>query len=153
MNYESQPLYKHEVERMKADPVIIQRVIESYKLMLDFYGMRLASEATDYQTRYHNLVRSSHNNLRISRILKCLSELGLERLNAGFLLHVLNEQSEANELNSWGIRSSMDRWWSNCMRNEEERSWVGNLIRKVRLAEDGFVFTRKNTSALSNGEP
>jgi hypothetical protein len=29
------------------------------------------------------------------------------------------------------------------MRNEEERSWVGNLIRKVRLAEDGFVFTRK----------
>jgi hypothetical protein len=69
MNYESQPLYKHEVERMKADPVIIQRVIESYKLMLDFYGMRLASEATglverslrpkDYQTRYHNLVRKS----------------------------------------------------------------------------------------------
>ncbi|KAF9483379.1 hypothetical protein BDN70DRAFT_873878 [Pholiota conissans] len=153
MNYESQPLYKHEIERMKADPVIVQRVIESYKLMLDFYGMRLASEATgfverslpprNYEQRYQNLVRSSHNNLRISRILKCLSEMGLERLNAGFLLHILNEQSEANELNSWGIRSSMDRWWANCMRNEEERSWVGDLVRKVRLAEDGFVFTRE----------
>ena len=66
MNYESQPLYKHEIERMKADPVIVQRVIESYKLMLDFYGMRLASEATglverslpprNYQQRYQNLV-------------------------------------------------------------------------------------------------
>ncbi len=29
MNYESQPLYKHEIERMKADPVIIQRVIRA----------------------------------------------------------------------------------------------------------------------------
>lgn len=69
--------------------------------------------------------------------------MGLEHLNAGFLLHVLNEQSEANELNSWGIRSSMDRWWSNCLRNEQERTWIGDLIRKVRLAEDGFVFPRE----------
>lgn len=85
---------------------------------------------------------SSHNNLRISRILKCLSELGLERLNAGFLLHVLSEQSEANELNSRGIRSSMDRWWANCLRNEEERSWIGDLIRRVR--EEDFLFTRED---------
>jgi len=85
---------------------------------------------------------SSHNNLRISRILKCLSELGLERLNAGFLLHVLSEQSEANELNSRGIRGSMDRWWANCLRNEEERSWIGGLIRRVR--EEDFLFTRED---------
>ncbi|KAF8964353.1 opioid growth factor receptor conserved region-domain-containing protein [Flammula alnicola] len=153
MNYESQPLQTHEIQLMKADDAIIQRVIESYKLMLDFYGMHLESQDTglvgralpprNYAPRYHNLVRSSHNNLRISRILKCLSEMGLERLNAGFLLHVLNEQSEANELNSWGIRSSMDRWWANCIRNEEERSWIGDLIRRVRLAEDGFIFTRE----------
>ena len=85
---------------------------------------------------------SSHNNLRISRILKCLSELGLERLNAGFLLHVLSEQSEANELNSRGIRGSMDRWWANCLRNEEERLWIGDLIHLVR--EEYFVFTRED---------
>lgn len=85
---------------------------------------------------------SSHNNLRISRILKCLSELGLERLNAGFLLHVLSEQSEANELNSRGIRGSMDRWWANCLRNEEERSSIGDLIHRVR--EEDFLFTRED---------
>lgn len=66
MNYESQPLYKHEIEQMKAKPVIVQRIMESYKLMLDFYGMRLVSEETglvdrstpprNYATRYHNLV-------------------------------------------------------------------------------------------------
>lgn len=95
---------------------------------------------------------SSHNNLRISRILKCLSELGLERLNAGFLLHVLNEQSESNELTSWGIRGSMDRWWANCIRNEDERTWIGNLIHAVRTSEKGgYVFTRQEyENALLN---
>jgi hypothetical protein len=72
-----------------------------------------------------------------------LSELGLERLNAGFLLHVLNEQSEHEELNSPGIRSSMDRWWANCIRNEQERLWIRDAIRKVRAGEEGFIFTRE----------
>lgn len=85
---------------------------------------------------------SSHNNLRISRILKCLSELGLEHLNAGFLLHVLNEQSQHNDLNSTGIRSSMDRWWANCIRKEQERLWIRDIIHKVRAKEGEFVFTR-----------
>ncbi|TFK40540.1 opioid growth factor receptor conserved region-domain-containing protein [Crucibulum laeve] len=151
MNYESQPLQAHEIETMKSDPLIISRVVQSYRLMLDFCGMRLVSEKTglldrvlpprNYGGRYHNLVHSSHNYLRISRILKCLSEFGLEHLNAGFLLHVLSEQSESNELNSPGLRSSMDRWWANCIRNKGERQWVGEMIRKVR-SNDGFIFTR-----------
>jgi len=86
---------------------------------------------------------SSHNNLRISRLLKCLSEFGLEHLNAGFLLHILNEQSEFNELNSSGIRGSMDRWWANCLRNDEEREWVGGIIKKVRTGSNEYVFTRE----------
>jgi len=67
MNYQSQPLQRHEIEKMKADPIIIERIIESYKLMLDFYGMRLVSAETglidrvlpprNYAARYHNLVR------------------------------------------------------------------------------------------------
>jgi len=152
MNYESQPLQLHELETLKQDPDVINRIVSSYTLMLDFYGMRLVSPETgevdrslpprNYAARYKNLVRSSHNYLRISRILKCLSEFGLERLNAGFLLHVLNEQSESKELNTQGIRSSMDRWWANCLRNEEERAWIRATIAKVR-AGDGFIFTRE----------
>ena len=88
----------------------------------------------------------SHNYLRITRILKCLSELGLEHLNVGFLLHILNEQSEGNgegrtQLNSSNIRNSMDRWWANCLRREEDRKWIGAMIKKVRR-EQNFVFTR-----------
>ncbi|KAF5360298.1 hypothetical protein D9758_009164 [Tetrapyrgos nigripes] len=152
MNYQSQPLQPHELNSMKSDPKIIQRLLESYKLMLDFYGMQLVNEETGeldrpspprtYAPRYKNLVRSTHNNLRISRILKCLSEFGLERLNTGFLLYVLADQSESNELNSSALRSSMDRWWASCLRNEEERAWIAEKITSVR-AGNGYVFTKK----------
>ena len=67
--------------------------------------------------------------------------MDLERLNAGFLLHVLNEQSEHDELSTSTIRSSMDRWWANCIRDENEREWIGNLIKRVRGGE--LKFTRE----------
>ncbi|EKM79455.1 hypothetical protein AGABI1DRAFT_85306 [Agaricus bisporus var. burnettii JB137-S8] len=150
MNAESQPLQPHEIKAMKTDPEIIRRIIRSYELILDFYGMRLISQETgllgrslpprDFVARYNNLVMSPHNYLRISRILKCLSEMGLERLNAGFLLHVLNEQGEFGELSAPRLKDSMDRWWINCLRNSDERSWIGEIIRKVR--EEDIVFTR-----------
>jgi hypothetical protein len=77
--------------------------------------------------------------------------MGLEYLSAGFLLHVLNEQSESHELNSPGLRNSMDRWWANCIRNEEERLWIRDLIQNVRSAEDKCVFTRQDyEEALQN---
>ena len=82
----------------------------------------------------------SHNNLRITRILKCLSELGMEHLNAGFLLHVLNEQSENSMLYSASLRLSMDQWWASCIRDDHEREWVGQAITKVR---SGGLFTRQ----------
>ncbi|KAG6890819.1 hypothetical protein C0995_003252 [Termitomyces sp. Mi166 len=152
MNYESQPLQRHEIRAMKANTAILGRIMTSYKTMLDFYGMRLISVDSglvdrslpprNFASRYNNLAHSSHNNLRISRILKCLSEFDLEYLSVGFLLHVLWEQSDGHGLNTPGIRSSMDKWWANCLRDGEKRSRVGELIRKVRSGEDGYVFTR-----------
>lgn len=67
MNDASQPLQKHEIEKMRANPVIMERILKSYQLMLDFFGMRLVSAETglvdrclpplNYRTRYRNLVR------------------------------------------------------------------------------------------------
>ena len=57
------------------------------------------------------------------------------------MLHILNEQSEHDELNTMGIEKSMDNWWANCIRNSGEREWVGRVIKKVRNL-DYFVFTR-----------
>ncbi|KAI0074117.1 hypothetical protein K474DRAFT_1710122 [Panus rudis PR-1116 ss-1] len=152
MNSYAQPLQRHEIEVMRKDPEIQGRVLRSYRLMLDFYGMNLDSEETGLLSRvkpeskcaerYRNLSRSSHNYLRISRILKSLSELGFERLNAGFLLHILNEQSEHKQLDNSTLKSSMDRWWANCLRNEEEREWIAGIIRKART-DESWVWTRE----------
>ncbi|CAG7846535.1 SubName: Full=Uncharacterized protein {ECO:0000313/EMBL:CCA67834.1} [Serendipita indica DSM 11827] len=166
MNYDSQPLQKHEIEAMKGDEVVMQRLVRSYRLMLSFYGMELLDEETGllsrslqesqylsgivshdgYRSRYRNLVRSPHNYLRISRILKCLSELGMEHMNAGFLLHVLCEQSDQNKLNAQHLRNSMDRWWINCIRNEHERLFINELVAQVRGG--GRVFNRADYEQL-----
>lgn len=74
--------------------------------------------------------------------MKCLSEFGLEHLNLGFLLHVLCEQSESNQLNKDRLRDSMDNYWANCIRDGQDRQWIGSIIEKVRLGSDGYVFTR-----------
>ncbi|KAH7912555.1 opioid growth factor receptor conserved domain-containing protein [Hygrophoropsis aurantiaca] len=149
VNMLAQALQPHEISSMKTDEQIQKRLITSYKIMLHFYGMSLARQDTgllsrspDYSSRYAHLQRSMHNNLRITRILKCLSELGLEHLNAGFLLHVLNEQSENSKLDSRNIKGSMDRWWANCIRDSYEREWIGRMISKVR-SNGEFVFTRE----------
>jgi hypothetical protein len=77
MNYQSQPLQRHEIESMKSDPAVVKRVVQSYTMMLDFYGMALLSEESglvgrsgpprDFATRYRNLVRecSGRNHLNL----------------------------------------------------------------------------------------
>jgi len=111
MNYQSQPLQLREIHAMSTSPVVLGRIRTSYSIMLDFYGMEiqdsetgLLRRSTSYRDRYRHLAGqcctfpaplnlrgfpgSFHNYLRVSRILKCLSEMGLERLNAGFIAKV-----------------------------------------------------------------
>ena len=75
--------------------------------------------------------------------------MGLEYLNAGLVLHVLNEQSESQELISLELCDSMDIWWANCNRNEKERLWIRDLIQNVRSGK--CVFTQQDyEEALKN---
>lgn len=64
MNYSAQPLQLHEIASMKADNVVMDRFMRSYRMMLDFYGMQLLDERTGlicrsdrYERRYRNLSR------------------------------------------------------------------------------------------------
>lgn len=73
MNYEAQPLQPHEIQKMTADATVIKRLIQSYELMLDFYGMQLVSSDTGlvarsagYTIRYKNLLRQFHLLLTVS---------------------------------------------------------------------------------------
>ncbi len=87
MNSQSQRLHKHELDAIVANPTARARVLKSYRLMLDFYGLVLLDSTTgqlahneNFKERFYNLNTSGHNYLRITRILKCLGELGYEHL-------------------------------------------------------------------------
>jgi hypothetical protein len=67
--------------------------------------------------------------------------MGLEHMSGGFLLHILNEQSEHNTLVDTYLIGSMDRWWANCLRNQQERQVIREAISKVRGGQ--MTFTRE----------
>lgn len=107
--------------------------------MLDFYGMRLKDRETgelerteDYKARYRNLNTSSHNYLRITRILKSLGELGYEHLKYNFLLFVAKEVWENGELKN--TKSSLENYWSGTLRDDAQRADLEQRIKDYKKA-------------------
>mmetsp|Transcript_8879 Transcript_8879/g.15215 ORF Transcript_8879/g.15215 Transcript_8879/m.15215 type:complete len:180 (+) Transcript_8879:42-581(+) len=91
MNGLSFELQLHEAKAIRKDPECKKRVLKSYQLMLNFYGMKLVDKETGqigrdrhWKERYRHLNSSFHNYLRITRILKSLGELGFEHFKWPF---------------------------------------------------------------------
>ncbi|XP_039720705.1 opioid growth factor receptor [Pteropus medius] len=98
VNWHAKPLTKREVEAFKSCREAGERLVQAYELMLGFYGIQLddrdtgkVCRAQNYAERFQNLNCHSHNNLRITRILKALGELGLERYQAPLVRFFLEE--------------------------------------------------------------
>lgn len=97
---------KHEAQIFRETPKMIERVIKSYEMMLEFFGIDLidkekgiiARNEKNYEKRYYFLSRSSHNYLRITRILKCFGILGLESFKINFILFMIKEVFENKQL-------------------------------------------------------
>ncbi|XP_069351988.1 opioid growth factor receptor isoform X1 [Eulemur rufifrons] len=111
VNWHAKPLTLKEVEAFKSSREIRERFVQAYELMLGFYGIRLKDRDTgavcraqNYQKRFQNLNWHSHNNLRITRILKSLGELGLEHYQAPLARFFLEETLVQQELP--GVRQS-----------------------------------------------
>uniref|UniRef100_A0A8D2EU66 Opioid growth factor receptor n=1 Tax=Theropithecus gelada TaxID=9565 RepID=A0A8D2EU66_THEGE len=111
VNWHAKPLTLREVEVFKSSREIQERLVRAYELMLGFYGIRLEDRGTgtvgraqNYQKRFQNLNWRSHNNLRITRILKSLGELGLEHFQAPLVRFFLEETLVRRELP--GVRQS-----------------------------------------------
>jgi len=125
MNYRAQRLQLHEAKAIAANPAARKRVLRSYKLMLDFYGMKLYDLKTGelrrsarWQRRYQNLNTSYHNYLRITRIIKSLGELGWANLQYGFCKHILDEV-RCGEL--WNTFDSACKYWCSVVKDDTKR--------------------------------
>ncbi|XP_058143280.1 opioid growth factor receptor isoform X2 [Dasypus novemcinctus] len=111
VNWHAKPLTLREVEAFKGCREAMARFVQAYELMLGFYGIELEDRdsgtvrrAQNYQKRFQNLNWHSHNNLRITRILKSLGELGLERFQAPLARFFLEEALVRRQLP--GVRQS-----------------------------------------------
>eukprot|EP01065_Artemidia_motanka_P045369 TRINITY_DN664_c0_g1_i1.p2 TRINITY_DN664_c0_g1~~TRINITY_DN664_c0_g1_i1.p2 ORF type:complete len:328 (+),score=99.28 TRINITY_DN664_c0_g1_i1:78-1061(+) len=160
LNYQAQELMMAEAEAFRADPVLQGRIIDSYETMLDFYGMQLQDRATGkvvrssspyWRARYSNLNLSFHNNLRITRILKCLGEVGLEHMKRPFVEHVLTEVYENEQLVR--CRESCMDYWANTLRRQEDRDAVTvftQALHQEHGAKLGFRPAREVGARRSN---
>ncbi|XP_036915931.1 opioid growth factor receptor isoform X2 [Sturnira hondurensis] len=98
VNWHAKPLTLQEIQEFKNSKEARERLVRAYELMLGFYGIELRDRdsgavcrAHNYRKRFQNLNWHSHNNLRITRILKSLGELGLERYQAPLVHFFLEE--------------------------------------------------------------
>ncbi|WVF66204.1 hypothetical protein IAT40_000944 [Kwoniella sp. CBS 6097] len=136
VNYHAQPLEPDELEAMKQDPEVLDRLLRSYKMMLRFYGIDFNDGqlklSEDYNERLLNLKQRSHNLLRITRIMKHLSEFPqLQPHVAPLVLFFVALHSEGLlDFSAGSMRGdSLDRWWSNVFRDEAERKAVRGIVR------------------------
>jgi hypothetical protein len=84
------------IARFRTDETIRANLLQSFGLMLRFYGFRLDKktgevvEAANFRERAPEwLFPEDHNHLRITRILKCLTLCGLQSQAAAFLRRLL----------------------------------------------------------------
>eukprot|EP01006_Ploeotia_vitrea_P055136 TRINITY_DN67964_c11_g2_i1.p1 TRINITY_DN67964_c11_g2~~TRINITY_DN67964_c11_g2_i1.p1 ORF type:complete len:225 (+),score=14.98 TRINITY_DN67964_c11_g2_i1:53-727(+) len=125
LNSSAQELQLHEANTIANDPVLRRRALQSYALMLDFYGMQLDTQtglvtrSKDFKARYSNLIAHPHNNLRITRILKFLGEVGLEDYKLPLMQHIFTEVFKTGELRA--LKRSATDFWAMTLRNEEQR--------------------------------
>ncbi|XP_054433471.1 opioid growth factor receptor isoform X2 [Pteronotus mesoamericanus] len=111
VNWHAKPLTLREIQEFKSSQEARERFVQAYELMLGFYGIELEDRDTgrvrrapNYQKCFRNLNWHSHNNLRITRILKSLGELGLERYQAPLVRFFLEETLVRGQLP--GVRQS-----------------------------------------------
>jgi len=142
MNDVAVPLTLHEAEAIRASPETAKRVVQSYRMMLDFYGLVLDDEATgavsrapNCADRFYELNNSFHNYLRITRILKSLGELGLERYKLPLVRCLAREVFEARTLAN--AAGSLCDYWIPVLRVEAERTAANNFVTALREGRGG----------------
>ena len=137
MNFQSQPLSKFESENFKKSDEIKLRVIKSYEMILDFFGLKLVNKKTGeiernletYEERYSFLSRSSHNYLRISRILKFFAILEFEEFQLNFLKFMVKEIFENQEL--LPLMDSLISYWLPTILKESSLQIIENMIMEL----------------------
>lgn len=144
------PLHEDEIEMMKNDEEVKRRLREAYKFMLGFYGLQLLDETTgrvglaqNWQERFWNLNRHSHNNLRITRILMCLGDLGYEHYQVPLIRFFLEETLRNGNLPN--VKRSVLDYFIFSVRDKNERKKLVQLAWELYEPKHQFIWGPMNT--------
>lgn len=136
---------------IREDPQLQQRVLKSYEMMLDFFGMKLKCKETgqierahNWDERYQNLETSSHNYLRITRMLKSLRELGFEQYMNPLVLHFLHEITANNRFQ--GVTHSLMDYWAATLCNSDREQ-------VIKLAKEKGIQTKSARKPVPTTKP
>ncbi|XP_056405242.1 opioid growth factor receptor-like protein 1 isoform X2 [Hyla sarda] len=155
MNSYAKPLTLNEIAMMKKDKAVMARFLKAYRLMLHFYGIKLINEETgevkkeaNWEERFKNLNYHSHNNLRITRILKCLGEMGYDHFQAPLVKFFLEETLVQNRLpnvkrsvldyfmfavkNKYERRKLVHFAWENYKQNNHQERFIWGPVEKLK---------------------
>jgi len=126
INHNTKPLSMQEAELFKKNIQTSIRLVRSYKLMLNFFGMKLANDLTGevtreqdiWQARYCQINGRTNNNIKITRMLKSLGQLGFERYQKRFVEHLKTEIEEHGLLKN--CRDNFKNYWSTYLKLGED---------------------------------
>ncbi|XP_055788349.1 opioid growth factor receptor-like protein 1 isoform X2 [Salvelinus fontinalis] len=157
VNYMASELTKKEIQAFRESEEAKNRLVESYELMLRFYGIQLVNKDTgevkradNWKERFANLERNMHNNLRITRILKSLGELGFEHYQSPLVRFFLEETLVKNNLSS--IKRSVFDYFLFAVRDKQKRKELLRYAFQHFEPKDRFVWCpRKIQKQLEKG--
>ncbi|XP_076875053.1 opioid growth factor receptor isoform X2 [Brachyhypopomus gauderio] len=170
VNYMATELTKKEIQAFRDSDEARTRLVDSYDLMLGFYGVQLLSRDTgevkraeNWRERFANLERNMHNNLRITRMLKCLGELGFEHFQPPLVRFFLEETLVRKNLSS--VKRSVLDYFLFAVRDKRERRKLIRYAFQHFEPKDKFVWCprrvqkrfkkkaeKKQDSSVGNGQ-
>eukprot|EP00818_Percolomonas_sp_WS_P005559 CAMPEP_0117455022 /NCGR_PEP_ID=MMETSP0759-20121206/11130_1 /TAXON_ID=63605 /ORGANISM="Percolomonas cosmopolitus, Strain WS" /LENGTH=410 /DNA_ID=CAMNT_0005248283 /DNA_START=134 /DNA_END=1366 /DNA_ORIENTATION=+ len=138
MNHYCRKLTPYEAHEMQNDAKIQKRVIMSYKMMLDFYGIELYDDMKGLVRRApHWTERESaftfHNNLRITRLLKSLGEIGNRSFKRPLVDFFAHEILEKDQLKS--SYKSLLGFWIKTLDSEDQVTLMNQITEKNLIAQ------------------
>lgn len=161
LNFYAKELTTYEIEEFKKTKEAIRKFMLAYKMMLEFFGIKLTDKngnvtrAANWQDRFQHLNESQHNYLRITRILKSLGELGYESFKVPlvkiFLLEALVENTIPN------IKQSALEYFVYTIRDRRERRKLLRFAGRHYHPPEHFIWgppcKRKNEDIKTLAKP
>jgi hypothetical protein len=155
-NDSSQPLQVHEAVAIRSSKVLLQRFVLAVDLMLDFYGFQLLrggpgvpppllygvtvmADRKQRMRRFRNFELNTHNDRRVTRMLKSMTEMGLEQAQLMWLRSLAWEIFVTKRLAS--KRTAFVTYWAETLRSDKARAALRRFWHGLETASsrDGAV--------------